>query len=231
MNRASNFYIKQIAGLERVKASRIQSFFKKGFNDSEGYGFIETEFNEEFIKSILIYQVKIQKTAFNPSLENFEVHEETDYYRIKFSIRFHDFSLRAYAGGRRLVKLISILNRISSSGLEVRDTYLNLASLLIYLRKAGIACKVIGLRIENFRPNRGVSGQFIANLEDSRFAEELLVSYGHNVTEVKILHEEDEESAVWIFSSSGKVCVKADEELLEQQEEKIQNIVMEICNA
>lgn len=230
MNSGTVFYAKVIKGLEVVTLNNLFDVLSGRFDQGVGFGFLDTEIIDESIQTTLVYELVSHQRLFNPMTDTFSIEQRITYDQVSFRVSPHTGLLLSFSGGARLNKVIYYLSNIFNQSLVFDDLFINIASFLGLVNNHLISYRILGITINNFRPEIGLTGKFTANVSDSSVGQTIIDIYGTDVREI-YLEIIGDEIRYWTISATGKIGIKCqDSNLLFADNKLIQHIVLECHN-
>jgi len=216
MFRTELVHLKLVKGLDRWSPGQLLERFSTRFNEAASFGFIRTESYDEVISSTMVYRSIVVRSQYDPVRNIIVSQPQVVFDYVPFRIDHNAALLEADLGGRRLVKLISVLGKLFDFGIIIEDMYINLRAFVEELDQGNRPYSITGIALTNFRPQAGLSGRFIASIYEQQVARDLVREYDRDVTSIDIELTVRESPIAWRLSSSGSIAVRADEEDLEE---------------
>lgn len=216
MFRTELLHLKLIKGLEQWSPEQLLERFSTSFDEATSFGFVRTESYEQTISSTMIYRYIVVRRQFDPVRNTIISEPQAVFDYIPFRIDYDAGLLEADLGGRRLVKLISVLGKLFDFGITVEDLHIDLNVFIRELDQRNRAYSITKIAVTNFRPEAGLSGRYVASVYEQQVARDLIREYDRDVTGIDIELTIEESPMIWRLSSSGSIAVRADEEMLEE---------------
>jgi hypothetical protein len=230
MLRTKSLYLKSIRGLEPRSDKELLLLLSSRFMPELGFGFSDIEDLGTKINSTLIYQTVVNRNVYNPDDDDFVAHEDYIYSQVPFSIDKKNGFLHVYVGGEKLQRLIGVLSQIFNYEVEVDDVFVNIYSLITEIKKSNLEYSILGITVNNFQPDLGVSGRFVAAVENQDIAQHIIQSYTSDVREI-IIRFYDETDILWKITNKGKIAVRSDEDTLNDQVELLKATILRCQDA
>jgi hypothetical protein len=231
MYRTEYMYLKKFESRRLRNIEELLSLFSSGLDPKKGFGFLGTEIAQLNVDSTLIYKSIVIRRNFDPRRNALVKEQQVHFHRVPFRLDLNTELLQAYAGGRRLDKLLSILSQVFEFEIVISDMIIDMNKLITQLKYHNIHYKITGLVINNYRPQPGLIGRYMAQIDSSEIAQQLIRLYDTDVTDVEIELPGYEDVIGWRLTSSGKISVRAREDLLEEQIRLLKQIALECKHA
>jgi|GEM_PF-7018713 len=216
MFRTKLLHLRLIKGLGQWSPEQLLERFNARFDDATGFGFIRTESYEKTISSTMVYQSIVIRNQFDPIKNIIVSKPQAVFDYVPFQVDCDTGLLEADLGGRRLVKLISVLGKLFDFRIIIENLHINLKAFVRELDQSNRAYSITKIAVTNFRPQIGLSGRFIASVYEQQVAKGLIYEYDRDVTSINIKLTVEESPMIWRLSSSGSIAVRADEEMIEE---------------
>ena len=231
LNYTLPYYMKFITGLESFALNDLFNLLSSQFDPVKGFGFIDAEISATTVQSTLVFEVTDYLKRFDPITRQFTTEKQTIYEQANFEIFPSIKLLKSYSGGKRLQKIITCLSSLFTQNIAIDDVFIDISLFLNHLRKHHIAYNILGLTVNNFRPEIGLTGKFVANVSDLLVAQNIIDTYGSDVTDLSI-EIKGNDIRCWQISSFGKVIIKAPNTFyLSSDSEIIHTLILESTNA
>lgn len=231
MDKVRLLYSKRIPDLEQFVGDELGSMIESAFDSKRGFGFYGTDIHDDTIESTLVYTTVFMQRIFDAKTRSLVSRKQPTIHEVPFLLDCYHGLLHVYVGGKRLQRLVSILGQLSNSRITIEDVYLNLADFIKRLDKRDLTYKITRLSIENFRPTSGLSGRFEASVIEQRAARNIVKVYGADVTDISVEVTVDDETVVWRVSSTGRIAVRAEEDLIGGQVDLVREVALGVNNA
>jgi len=205
--------------------------FSMRYSPELGYGFVNSEIIEAGVASTLVYESTYYKRIFDPSSAKFTSEKLLEYQEVSLIYHLADGVLQCNAGGRKLDKVLSIISQLFDNDITVIDIFVNISDIIDALTKSKLIFKILGFNIQNYRSQVGLHGKFMARVTEQNIAISIINEYGAEITDIAIEILTDFGAVVWKLSPHGRIVVRTDENILEEQVGIARNIVIECNNA
>ncbi len=215
MYRTQSFYLKPIQGLEKWGLEELAKLFSVGYRRRDGFGFTSLELRRPVIHATLIYKSVFSHKIYNPRRRRLTSQEQITFYEVPFFVDYDSGLLAAYAGGKKLQRLISVIAQLLKFEITIQDLFIDIGKVLEDLDARGQSYRVARLTIDNFQPQAGMSGRIDAVIAEPKIAKRLINQYGKDVTEITLEMSTSDEPSIWRFTSTGRIAVTVDEDLLQ----------------
>ena len=216
MFRTELLHLKLVKGLERWSSKQLQERFSAHFDEATGFGFIGMESYDEAIFSTLVYRSIVVRSQFDPARNVIVSQPQVIFSHVPFRIDYNANLLEASLGGRRLVKLVSVLGKLFDFEITIEDLHIDLKAFVRELNQSSQVYSITKVTVTNFRPEAGLSGRFTASVYEQQAATDLIQEYGRDVTSIDLELTIEESPMIWRLSSTGSIAVRADEEMLNE---------------
>jgi hypothetical protein len=231
MFRTELLHLKLVKGLEQWDPSQLLQRFSARFGEPRSFGFIGTESYDRVISSTMVYRSIVVRSQFDPVRNIIVSQPQVVFDHTPFRVDYGTGLLEAGLGGRRLVKLVSVLGTLFDFRITIQDVYINLKAFVRELDASNHVYDITNVTVTNFRPEAGLSGRFTASVYEQRAARELIREYGKDVVSVNVEPVIDGSAMIWRLSSTGTIAVRAEEEVLEQGVIILRNTVLRCKDA
>jgi hypothetical protein len=231
MQRTKSVHLKRIRWLDQRGLENLLDALAIRFNTDKGFGFFDTEYGDSVITSTLIYQSIVYQRVLDFEAGILAVQEQVSFEQVPFQIDLGSGLLQADVGGKRLSKLLSVLGQVFEFRIAFDDIYCSIEKFIIELDKTNWIYNIISTGVDNFRPTIGLSGRFVASVDEQQAARRLIETYSVDVTDITIELIDDQALATLRLASQGKVAVRAEEEQIDKYIKLFNSIILRCCDA
>lgn len=230
MLRTKILYLKFIRNLEKIDVREFVSNLS-GFEQGKGFGFIDTQLVDDVtLSSVLIYRSVVHQKIFEPEQNVLTIHDQEIFYDVPFELDFKAGLLVSELGGRKLIKLLSTLGKISEFQVSFDDLYINIGEFIEELTAKNIVHNILGMTIANFKPDIGLSGRFVASVHNQEVVQDIITAYGLDVKSIDIELIFDD-PIIWRLTSSGGIAIRAEEDEIYQFVNLFKELALRCNNA
>jgi hypothetical protein len=224
-------YLKLVNGHSMRSSEEFASRLSIKFSDDVGYGFSDTSIEDDIVTSNLIYQSFIYRQVYDQDADEFISERQVVYGKTPFSFRVDNSLLGVYVGGEKLQKLLSVMEQTFNYKIILDDVSIDINAVLQEIENLGYLYNVLGITIAKFRPINGIIGRFSASVSEQNVVSSLIENYRADVREIVLSLDFSEKKVAWKFASSGKLSVRAEEEILDEQVNLATDVIMRCQNA
>ena len=225
--RTKILYLKTIDGLNKWEISVLTNRFSKRFDDISNFGFLDTYLDEKSLVSNLIYKTVSLQQIYQPDANSFTYQELPIYNIVPFQINLDNGLLKSEYGGKKLYKLISMIGNTLDFNITIDDLFVNLSKFTKLLDKSEILYSITSLTTENYVPENGLSGRFVAQVLEQEAAKKLINTYETDVTQLSFEIIINRIPISCNISSLGRLAVRAEENEINSGLELLEKTVLE----
>lgn len=215
MTKTQKHYLRLIRGLDDVDPKGLLDILSVPYNEDLRYGFAHTETLAQSISSTLVYQIISRQRVFDPLSGALSTEERPVFEYVSFQIDYHAGLMLAQRGGRKLAKLISILQEISDSRITVSDFPIDIPLLIHQIDRSDWSYLIKSVSVRSFRPVVGLTGVFDATVSEQGAAHALIQLYKTDITNVCFDLTIDDSVANLLFTNSGVFILRTEDDSLE----------------
>lgn len=115
--------------------------------------------------------------------------------------------------------------------ISIDDIFIDFTNFLRVLEQAHLNYSIIGMTIENYRPEIGLSGRLVATIQDQKSAQTLIEQYPSDIRNIDILVEHKFTEMIWRLSSGGSITVRTEEEEIPTSVNLLKRMLIKSTNA
>lgn len=184
MTRTQKHYLRLIQGLDDINPKGLLKILSVPYSEDLRYGFAHTEAYAQSISSTLVCQIILRQRVFNPLSGALSTEERPVFEQVPFQIDYRDGLMLAQRGGRKLARLISILQEISDFRITVPDFPINIPLLIDQIDRSDWSYLIKSVSVRSYRPVVGLTGVFDAIVSEQGAAHTLIQLYKTDITNV-----------------------------------------------
>lgn len=211
MLRTKAVYLKNIYGLEKWDSISLVRRFTKQFDNNNNFGFIDTHIHKDTIISTLVYKTISIQQIFDSRQNTFISQELPNYFSVPFQIDLKNNILRSDSGGKKIQKLVSVIGVVLDFKISIDDIFVDLSKFIQRVEQSSVSFEVTNFILENYIPETGLSGKFVATVLEQEVAKNILATDEFDVTQLNLEVIIDGLPITWRLSSVGSLAVRADE--------------------
>lgn len=231
MFRTKLLHLKFIDGLEQWQLENLADKLTTRYNETKGFGFVNTEAFSTVISSTLVYQLISRQKVFEPELNILTTQERVTFHYVPFRIDLETGLLEAEIGGRKLAKLLSVIGKLLNFKVTIDDLYIKVDNFFRELNRRNLIYNITNITVTNYKPEIGLSGRFIASVYEQNSAQSLIETYGMDIRNIEIELYSTEFATIWRLSSSGSIAVRTEEDELDDSIALLKEIILRCRDA
>lgn len=184
------------------------------YQEDTGVGFYEfVSASNGVAEATLIVRKSTYRTIFDPFTEAFEKEENIYFEEIPFSIDPRFSTLEVYSASQNVNILLSEISKLVSFQVVIESLNLHPANLPELLASKGVKHKIIKIRVNNYKPNPGLVGNFTAVVLQNQNANEIIASQKQDISQIGVTVKLSETLTLDLhYSKTGRIQVRYESE-------------------
>lgn len=216
MRRTTLVYMRRIIGLSQNDFRALQTRFKNTkFDDSKGYGFVDTQLDGSLLSTTLALRQVTYQTLFDPETGDFSRQETVYFEQIPFSIDAEFKTLEIFSNANNARQVINVMADLLNYRLAMPSLDFAPPQVLGVLAKSRRGISLRKCALNNFVARPGVSGRYTPEVTNSTNGLALIEAQKEDITQITFVVDLKVEAEVKLaVSRSGGLSITCDEDNL-----------------